>query len=222
MVLTPPPQPDRRGFLGLISTGAAGLAAGAAAGWFGRESRIPPPPPEKVCPTLPESLTALSPKNDLAILNEALALEHQAIFAYAAGAPLLSPGALAVAKLFLEQHEKHRDTLKGAIEGGKGTPVAPLEKYDLGLPEKPKELDVLLLALKLEEGAVNAYRDRLPKIFERALITGASAILGDETMHVVVLREALKLPPPEVFSKFPPFDAAQSAPASPGPAAKVR
>ena len=207
---------NRRGFLGVIVTGAAGLAAGGAAGWLARPKFDPPPPcpePPK-CPELPVSLRELSPKNDLRILNEALALEHQAIFAYTAGAPLLSPGALAVAKRFLEQHISHRDTLKGAIEGGKGTPVAALEKYDLELPEKPKELDVLKLALRLEEQAVNAYRDRLPLIFERSLITGASAILGDETMHVVVLREALKLPPPEVFSKFPAIDAPASAPGS--------
>ena len=198
-----PSDNSRRGFVGVLLAGTAGLAAGAAGGWFGRESRIPPPAPPVKCPPLPEPLIGLSPANDLKILNEALGLEHQAIFAYTAGAPLLSAGTLAVAKGFMEQHKMHRDKLIDAIEGSKGIPVAKLEKYDLGLPDKPVELDVLKLALRLEEEAYGAYLVRIPKLYERALINGASSILADEASHAVLLRSAMKLPPAEAFMKFP-------------------
>ena len=194
---------SRRGFVGALLAGTAGLAAGAAGGWFGRESRIPPPPPPVKCPPLPAVFEGLSPANDLKILNEALGLEHQAIYAYTAGAPLLSAGTLAVAKVFMGQHMQHRDILKGAIEAGKGTPVVALEKYDLGLPDKPVELDVLKLALRLEEEAYGAYLVRIPKIYERALINGATSILADEASHAVLLRQAMKLPPADTFMKFP-------------------
>lgn len=194
---------SRRGFVGALLAGTAGLAAGAAAGWFGRESRIPLPLPPVKCPPLPAVFEGLSPANDLKILNEALGLEHQAIYAYGAGAPLLSAGTLAVAKVFMGQHMQHRDKLIDAIEGGKGAAVKALEKYDLGLPDKPVELDVLKLALRLEEEAYGAYLVRIPKIYERALINGATSILADEASHAVLLRQAMKLPPADTFMKFP-------------------
>ena len=137
------------------------------------------------------------------ILNEALGLEHQAIYAYTAGAPLLSAGTLAVAAGFLEQHKLHRDKLIDAIEAGKGIPAIKLEQYDLGLPDKPVELDVLKLALRLEEEAYGAYLVRIPKLYDRGLVNGATSILADEASHAVLLRQAMKLPPAEAFMKFP-------------------
>lgn len=210
---------DRRGFLGITLAGVVGAAAGGGAVW-----KYKPLPPEKICPPippLPKQFEGLSAANDLLILNEALGLEHQAIAAYTAGAGLnvLSADVLAVAVGFMKQHESHRDILRGAIERSKGTPVAALAKYEFDLPAKPTDLDVLKLALQLEEGAVEAYHVRLPKIFDRELINGAAAILGDEAGHVIVLRQALKMPPPGVFLGYkapepPAASAPGSAPAS--------
>src|SRR4051794_7200674 len=62
---------------------------------------------------------------DIAILNGALGLEHPAVFAYTAGAPLLSGDALAVGKQFLEQEQEHADGLAKAITQLGGMPVKP-------------------------------------------------------------------------------------------------
>ncbi len=215
---------DRRGFLGAFLSGTVGLAAGAGAMW-----KFKPLPPEKICPPippLPREFDGLNQKNDILILNEALGLEHQAIAAYTAGAGLnvLSPEALAVAGSFLKQHEQHRDILRENIERMKGNAVMALASYNFDMPSKPGELDVLKLALSLEEGAVQAYHIRLPKIFDRDLINGAAAILGDEAGHVIVLRQVLKLPPPGTFLSYkltvdaPVASAPMSAPVASAPA----
>src|SRR6185436_19794702 len=63
------------------------------------------------------------PKRDTAILNVALALEHEAINAYALGAQsgLLQKPVLDVAVMFQGHHKAHRDALIATIEklGGK-------------------------------------------------------------------------------------------------------
>ena len=65
-------------------------------------------------------------EGDVAILNVALGLEHQAIAAYDAGAgsKLLSADQLKVAVSFQREHKAHRDALIKYIRRFKGTPVA--------------------------------------------------------------------------------------------------
>src|ERR1700688_2009849 len=84
---------------------------------------------------------------DTDMLNIALGLEHEAIYAYglAGKSGLLSEKAAEVGLLFQGSHEGHRDLLAKIIRGKGGRPVSPAEKYTWGQPLKD-EKDVLLLA----------------------------------------------------------------------------
>ena len=76
--------------------------------------------------------TPANPGGDVAILNVALGLEHEAIAAYQIGAEsgLLMKPALDVAVLFQSQHKAHRDALASTIEKLGGKPVSPLTMSD--------------------------------------------------------------------------------------------
>src|SRR6185295_10052304 len=110
------PAPSRRGFLGgsvlTLSAGTVALLAGM--------------------PTLARAAT-MDPSKDAAILNVALALEHEAINAYqlGAGSGLLQKPVLDVAVLFQSHHKAHRDALIATIEklGGKPVAASPIGDY---------------------------------------------------------------------------------------------
>ena len=130
--------------------------------------------------------------DDVDILNIALGLEHEAIYAYglAGKSGLLSEKAADVGLLFQGSHEGHRDLLVKIIRDKGGRPVAPAEKYTWGQPLKD-EKDVLMLAFGLEVGAARAYLSVVPKFKDRALSEGAAKILSDEVLHATVLRSVL-------------------------------
>ena len=140
--------------------------------------------------TRPRSASA--PPDDVDILNIALGLEHEAIYAYglAGKSGLLSEKAAEVGLLFQGSHEGHRDLLVKIIRQKGGRPVSPSEKYTWGVPLKD-EKDVLMLAFGLEVGAARAYLSVVPKFNDRALAEGAARILGDEVLHATVLRSVL-------------------------------
>ncbi len=137
--------------------------------------------------------------NDVAILNVALALEHEAIAAYQIGAEsgLLSKGVLDVAVLFQSQHKGHRDALAATIRKLGGQPVAELAKDEyvksakLNLAAVKAAPDVLALAQRLELGAVNAYLGVIPAFGDRELAKVAGRLAADETMHYTALTQAL-------------------------------
>ena len=165
---------DRRTllFTGFAATalGASGLAASAR----------------------PASRSAAAPLDDVDILNVALGLEHEAIYAYglAGKSGLLSEKAADVGLLFQGSHEGHRDLLVKISRRKGGRPVSPAEKYTWGVPLKD-EKDVLQLAFNLEVGAARAYLSVVPKFNDRALSEGAARILSDEVLHATVLRSVL-------------------------------
>jgi len=146
----------------------------------------------------PSILRAASPMKpqtglgDLDMLNVALGLEHEAIFAYtlAGKSGLLSQKAAEVGLEFQQSHEGHRDLLSKIIKDKGGRPVLPAEKYSWGVPLKD-EKDVLVLAFQLEVGAARAYLSVVPKFNDRALSEGASRIMSDEVLHATVLRSVL-------------------------------
>ena len=140
----------------------------------------------------PASRPAAAPLDDVDILNIALGLEHEAIYAYglAGKSGLLSEKAAEVGLLFQGSHEGHRDLLVKIIRQKGGRPVSPAEKYTWGVPLKD-EKDVLLLAFNLEVGAARAYLSVVPKFNDRALSEGAARILSDEVLHATVLRSVL-------------------------------
>lgn len=128
---------------------------------------------------------------DLAILNVALGLEHQAIAAYDAGAKskLLSPDQLKIAVSFQNDHKRHRDTLSRYIRRFGGTPVEPKSSYDFGTITSAA--DIVKLAQHLEEGAEMAYLTNAGNLENREILNAAVPILEDETRHNVVLRQVL-------------------------------
>jgi hypothetical protein len=131
---------------------------------------------------------------DIAIVNIALALEYQAIYAYdvAAGTGLLSAGTKGVALLFQSQHKEHAALEEGAIKSMGGTPVARMEKYDLGdLSTIKTEKDLLTFALGKEAGAASAYMGVLNQLTSKDLIPVVAGIGANEAQHAALLRFAM-------------------------------
>jgi hypothetical protein len=130
--------------------------------------------------------------DDIILMNTALALEHQAIWAYglAGTSGLLSEKAREVGLLFQGSHEIHRDLLVDAIRGKGAQPVEPKKEYVFGVPLS-NEKDVLELAFKLEVGAARVYLYVVDRFQDRALSGSAARILSDEVLHATVLRSVL-------------------------------
>lgn len=133
--------------------------------------------------------------DDVAILNTALGLEHEAIAAYELGAKsgLLKDGTLKVAKTFQDHHKEHRDLLEGTIKKMGGTPVKSrtMAEYNFPADKLKKAEDVLKFAAKLEKGAASAYLGAIPVFQAPALKTAAGRLVADESMHWVILQNAL-------------------------------
>jgi rubrerythrin len=142
---------------------------------------------------------------DVDILNDALALELSAVFAYTAGAELIKEKAvLDVGRTFLAQEQEHADGLTTTIEQLGGTPVESLtdDQYaeQLGLGKLKDQTDVLEFAVDLENTAVAAYVDAIPKLSTGDLRQTAAQIVTNEAEHISVLLGALELPQvPDAF-----------------------
>jgi rubrerythrin len=147
------------------------------------------------------------PSGDAAVLNTALALEHEGINAYTLGAQtnLLEKPVLAVAVKFQDDHKAHRDRLISVIKTLGATPVQEkaLAAYakELEVDKLKSQADVLNFAAGLERGATNAYLGIIPSFADRALAKLAGQLAADETVHFIVLTQALgrALPPPLSF-----------------------
>jgi rubrerythrin len=139
---------------------------------------------------------------DIEILNSALDLELMAVAAYKAGAAHLKGDVLQVGKLILEQEQEHADGLSAAIKDAGGTPNRAKQAYDF--PELRSQADVLKFAVDLENTAIAAYIDALPKLGKGDLRATASAIISNEAEHISVLLGALgneQVPGAFVFGK---------------------
>ena len=139
----------------------------------------------------------MDPAKDTGILNVALTLEHEAINAYqlGAGSGLLQKPVLDVAVLFQSHHKAHRDALIATIQKLGGTPVAERSMADYAKDLKADtlktQLDVLVLAARLELAASNAYLSVIPAFSDAALSKVAGRLAADETMHWTALTGAL-------------------------------
>ena len=181
--------PTRRGFLTQVAGGAVLSAAGIAL-LGGREALA--------------ASNDSNPSGDVAILNIALALEHEGIAAYQIGAEsgLLQKPVLDIAVGFQSQHKAHRDALIAAIERLGGKPVGPLKEKEykkskkLNVASIKSQTDILRLAQRLELGAVNAYLGVIPAFTDHDLAKVAGRLAADETMHYTVLTQALMDPLP--------------------------
>ena len=145
-----------------------------------------------------------NPAGDVAILNTALGLEYQAIAAYQVGAEsgLLKKPVLDVAVQFQGDHKQHAQLLSSTVTKLGGTPVQPkaAAAYKFPVEKLKSQADVLRFAAGLEKGAASAYLGAVPALDNKDLAKAAASILGDETMHWAVLRNALgENPVPSAF-----------------------
>lgn len=146
-----------------------------------------------------EVTEAKSPREtDVQILNTAIDLEHMAVAAYTAGAKLLKGSALAAGKQFRDHEQEHADGLATAIKDLGGKANTPRRGYDF--PTLRSQADVLNFAIDIENTAIAAYIDALPKLATPELRATAAAIITNEAQHVAVLLGALgKEPVPDAF-----------------------
>lgn len=146
---------------------------------------------------------AAGPEGDIAILNTALALEHQGIAAYELGAKsgLLKGDVLKTAVLFQSHHKDHRDALAATVQkmGGKPAAAKSLDDYakDLDAASLKSATDVLKLAQRLEMGATNAYLGVIPSLSDKGLAQVSAKLAADEALHWGVLTNALAMPLPQ-------------------------
>ena len=191
VVSNPSSAPARRHFL---AGSTLSLSAGAIALLAGRES-------------MAQGAQA-SAGQDIAILNVALGLEHEAINAYqlGAGSGLLQKPVLDVALRFQADHKAHRDALIATIRKLGGSPAEEKSLADYARSLKADTLksqaDVLDLAARLELGATNAYLGVIPAFKDGALAKVAGRLAADETLHWTVLNNALGRPLPMAALSF--------------------
>jgi len=184
---------NRRGFL---DNGQTFLSAGVIALLAGCTTNAAMP------------MSSGSAEGDVAILNVALSLEHEAIDAYQLGAEskLLDKPVLDVAVLFQGHHKEHRDALAATVRKLGGTPVEPKMMNDyatvLNAGAIKSQGDILVLAAKLERGAANAYLGVIPSFKDTELAKIAGRLAADETMHWTALAGALKQNLPQKALSF--------------------
>ena len=174
----------RRGFLRLAGLGAAGGSVVFLTTCGGDDERKPGGT---------GGAKAGAARADLKILNSALDLENASIAAYSAGLKLLKRPALAAAELFLgheREHARRLTTLIGDMGGTPNTPRTP-EEYRRAFPALGDQGDALRFAVDLENMAVRAYVESLPRLSEPALRQTAGTIVTNEAEHMAVLRGLL-------------------------------
>jgi rubrerythrin len=168
---------SRRRFFRMSGVSVAGGSAMFLAACGGDDTDTPATGPDE------------SDAADVEILNSALDLELMAVAAYKAGAMLLTGEVLAVGRQFLEHEQEHADGLATAIKDAGGRPNRAKPSYDF--PQLKSQTDVLRFAVDLENTAIAAYIDALPKLGKGDLRATASAIVANEAEHVAVLLGAL-------------------------------
>lgn len=141
-------------------------------------------------------------ESDVRILNTALGAEYEAIAAYQVGAEsgLLGKDVLVVAVAFQGHHKQHADALASTVRKLGGKAVVTKTRYVFPVEKLQTQADVLRFAAGLEQGAVSAYLGAVPVFNDKTLAQVAASILGDEAMHLAVLRQVLgENPVPSAF-----------------------
>jgi rubrerythrin len=146
---------------------------------------------------------AAAASGDVAILNAALDLEHQAIWAYGFAAGKLSDTPvgktiLALALRNQADHKAHRDALAAAVKSLDKTPSPARESYDLssyikaGEGNLDSDANIGKLALALEVDAALAYADAFSKLKTPGILAAAATIGPVETAHATAIRAVFK------------------------------
>jgi hypothetical protein len=122
--------------------------------------------------------------------------------AYRTAARQLTGAERALADLLGEHEREHARRLAGAIEdlGGRPNGPRPAAEYAEGFPALRDREAALSFAVDVENTAVAAYIDSLPKLFSANLRAEAAAIVTSEAQHLTVLLDALGRPTvPDAF-----------------------
>ena len=123
---------------------------------------------------------------DIAILNQALALERRTVAAYIAGIPLLTRSERKAARQFLNEELEHTGELISLIKaaGGKAPPRA--DSYVLGHPTDGP--GVLALLHSLEGLQISGYLDWIPRLSPGPVRAAVSSILTVDSQHLAMVR----------------------------------
>ncbi len=136
-----------------------------------------------------------SAASDANIFNTELGVEYEGIAAYqvAGESGLLQKPVLDLSKQFQGQHKEHADLLAKTVEKLGGKPAEPKRPAEYHFPvEKLKtQTDILRFAADLEHEAAVAYLGAIPLLDDRDLAKIIASIMGDETMHWAILRQAI-------------------------------
>ncbi len=169
---------NRRDFLRFtgLALGAAGSVGFAACGGEERGTVGVPDP-------------RATPQRDRAILNGALTLENTAVAAYAMGLPLLRGEVRRYAERFLGQEREHAAALAGLVRDMDGEPNRPKPpaEYRAAFPRLPDQAAFLRFATDLENVAIAAYAEGIPKLKDARLRQITTSIFCDEAQHATVL-----------------------------------
>lgn len=193
---------SRRGFLVTgLAAGSAGIttAAGAASQQYAVINRDS----SQSHGDIAQASFKTKLKSDIAILNAAIDLENQGIWAYGAAGGKLSQTdvgktILALALRNQADHVKHRDALVQAVRKLGGTPAPAKESYDLssylnaGEGNLDSDANIGKLALALEVDAVLAYNAAFSQLNDRALLMAAATIGPVEASHVTAIRAVFR------------------------------
>jgi len=132
-------------------------------------------------------------ETDMAVLQAAVALEHQAIALYDAGLGrgLFPAGLRVYAVEFRGDHLGHRDTQVAIVEERGGRAPEARRDYLFGPLGSGEQL--LRQAVEIEGAAQQAYTTLISQIRSRDYLLSAAFILVDEVRHLTVWRRVLGL-----------------------------
>jgi len=174
-VVTPDGRASRRALLTGAGTALAGgtlALAGCGSAEIGKQAV--------------KKTSARVQAKDIAVLNQALALERRTVAAYIAGMPLLTFTQRKAARQFLNEELEHTGELISLIKaaGGKAPPRA--DSYALGHPiDGPGVLAVLH---SLESLQISRYLEWIPQLSPGPVRAAVASILTVDAQHLSMVR----------------------------------
>jgi Ferritin-like domain len=188
---------------GLLVAGGGVMAAMLAAC---ADHTPKPQVPEGGAQTPTTVTIAPPPVNDVTLLRTASSIEILAVQTYQKGIDsglLTTPALLDAAKLFRDQHHDHNDLFTAATTEAGGEPYTEPNPYiqlkavDTILPSVKKEVDLVNLALELEDTAGGSYQVWVPLFSTPELRQTLQSVGATERRHSIILTGVL--PEEELF-----------------------
>jgi rubrerythrin len=179
---------DRRRFLGLAAAGGSATLL-AACGGGKKDQRH-----GEIAGERSQSSATDRPGtdvDDVVVLNAALDLEHQTVAAYTATLSVLTGQNLKAARRFRDHEREHVARLSAAIKQIGGAPNPAPSRYSF--PRLSTQRDALRFASRLENAAIAAYVDALPRLNDPDMRAAGASIVATEAEHLAVLNQALGL-----------------------------